>query len=47
MRVAITQHPGQPMPNLADDYAPELLNAGMKAGWGLPHADRQIIPFPL
>lgn len=27
MRVAITQHPGQPMPNLADDYAPELLNA--------------------
>lgn len=27
MRVAISQRPGQPMPNLADDYAPELVNA--------------------
>ncbi len=27
MRVAITERPGQPMPNLAEDYAPELLGA--------------------
>lgn len=28
MRVAITERPGQAMPNLADDFAPELVNAG-------------------
>ena len=27
MRVATTERPGQPMPNLAEDYAPELLGA--------------------
>ena len=27
MRVAVTERPGQPMPNLAEDYAPELLGA--------------------